>query len=80
MPSARRDRAGGVGDVGRLVAPAAVRGGREVGAVGLDQQAVARGGGEDRAQIVGVAEGGDAGDREVEAERERGLGERAPSR
>ena len=70
----------GVGDVGRLVAAAAVRLRREVGAVGLDQQPVARRVGEDRAQLGGAAEGRDAGDRQVEAERERGLGERAGRR
>ena len=72
--------AGGVGGVGGLVALAAVRLRREVGAVGLDQQPVARGGGEDGAQGSGAAEGGDAGDREVEAEAERGLGQRRARR
>ena len=46
-----RPSAGGVRDVGRLVAPAAVRLRREVGAVGLDQQPVARRIGEDRPQL-----------------------------
>ena len=73
-------QAGGVGGVGGLVALAAVGLRGEVGAVGLDQQAVARGGGEDGAQVSRAAEGRDAGDREVEAEGEGGLGEGGAAR
>ena len=62
---------GGMGGVGRLVALAAMRRRREVGAVGLHQDAVDRGGGEDLAQLAGFREGGDAGHRQVEAEIER---------
>ena len=47
-------QAGGVGGVGGLVALAAVGLGGEVGAVGLDQQPVARGGGEDGAQVAAL--------------------------
>ena len=54
--------------------------GREVGAVGLDEEAVAGRGGEDGAEVGGAAEGGDAGDREEEAEAEGGLGQRGARR
>ncbi len=56
-----RDDAGGRGDEGRLVALAAMRHGREVGRVGLDEQAVERDVAGDVAQFVGVLEGHDAG-------------------
>ena len=61
-------------DVGRLVALAAIRNRRQVGAVGLDQQPIGRRGGGGLAQRFGLREGHDAGNRQEEAGRQRAIG------
>ena len=61
---------GGLDHIGRLVALAAELAGREIGRVGLDQEAVGRQRRGDRAQVVGFLEGQDAGERDREAERD----------
>ncbi len=60
-----------VGDVGRLVALAAKRLGREIGRVGLEQQALERHLAHRGAQLVRALEREDAAEAEVEAELER---------
>ena len=77
----RRDAAGlgqhlgGLDHVGRLAALAAEFAGREIGRVGLDQDAVGRQVRGDGAQLVGFLEGQDAGERHVEAELDAGEGQ-----
>ena len=63
-----------MGHVGRLVGLAAVRHGRQVGAVGLDQAAVQRHAARHLAQCLGVLEAQDARERDVEAHVQRGIG------
>ncbi len=71
------DRGRGRRDKGRLVALAAIGYRGEIGGIGLDQQPVERQVAHDRPQLLGVAERDDAGNRDVEAERERRFGQGA---
>ena len=67
-------------DEGRLVAAAAMGRRREIGRVGLDQNAVERNVAGDGAQILRLLERHHAGKRDREPEAERGLGELARAR
>src|SRR6056297_467334 len=64
-----------MGDISRLVTLSAVRRRREIGAVGFDEDTVDGCCAEYLAQFAGLREGGDAGHREIETQRQRGLGE-----
>src|ERR1043165_2217918 len=66
-------------DEGRLVSPSAKGHGREVWAVGLDEQAFGRHCARNLAQVLGLLEGDVAGERDHEAEFERRLGQRRPA-
>ena len=68
---------GGLDHIGRLAALAAELAGREIGRVGLDQDAVGRQLLGDGAQLVGFLEGQDAGERHVEAKLDAGEGQLA---
>jgi hypothetical protein len=65
-----------VHDEGGFVPLAALGHGREIGGVGLDQDAVQRHVAHDGAQILGVPEGDDARQGDVEAHVEGPLGQR----
>ena len=69
-PRTSRQHLGGLDHVGRLVALAAIGPGRQIRRVGLDQNAVGRQFGGDGAQRIGFLEGQDAGERDVEPERD----------
>ena len=74
-PLERRHGCRGRRHEGRLVALAAIGHRREIGSVGLYEQPVERQVAHDRAQIFGIAEGHDPGDRNVKPERDRSFGE-----
>ena len=74
-PAQARDLPGDVAHPRRLVALAAPRDRREVGAVGLDQHPLEGDALRDLLQLDGVPERDDAGERDVEAELHRLLGD-----
>src|SRR5580704_14032655 len=67
-------------DVGRLVPLAAIRHRREERTVGFDEQAIERHAPHGLAQLRGLGKGQNACQRDVEAEREAGVGQRGRAR